>query len=221
MIFFFAFCIFLPLFALVGHGLIRQASDFIAEIEGNPPALLPLSTLLVLLFSFITSLLAVRGGTQNLAGLLIFRDTVLCSWCVVFTQLDLARRWLPLRFTNSFIISGLLYTVLPLTEIPLWVAVCDGLEMYGVLLLFRCWANRHGNEQFGLGDVYLLAGFSVWLTLPVTIVITLGALGLIMMQQLAVMAGWWVKQPEIPFAPYFCLCVSIAVLLQKMPTFTG
>lgn len=215
------FCVFLPVFALMGRSLVRQASGFIRETERVTPTNLPFSSFLVLLFAVLASVVATRGLSQCLPWHVVLRDLILLGWCVLLTELDLARQWLPLRFTNSLIFSGLLFSLLSQSGISTLMAVGDGLAMYGVLFLFRLWANRHGRERFGLGDVYLLTGLSVWLTLPTTAVIALAALGLILLQLLSSMVGLLSKQQEIPFAPYLCLCLSVAILAQRFPLSTG
>lgn len=215
------FCVFLPVFALTGRSLVRQASGFIRETEGVAPTNLPLSSFLVLLFAVLASVVTTRGLSECLPWHVVLRDLILLGWCVLLTQLDLARQWLPLRFTNGLIASGLLFSLLPQSGVSLLIALGDGLAMYGLLLLFRLWANRHGRERFGLGDVYLLTGMSVWLTLPTTAVIALAALGLIMLQLLTGKVGLPSKRQEIPFAPYLCLCLSVAILAQRFPLHTG
>lgn len=218
---FFMFCTFLPVFALAGHCLIRQAAGFIRDTEGTVPVHLPLSSLLVLLFAILAGMVSVRAFMQYQPWIFALRDLILLGWCVLFTQLDLARQWLPLRFTSSLIFSGILFTLLPQSGISTLMAAADGVMMYVLLFLFRCWANRHGIERFGQGDVYLLTGLSIWLTLPVTAAFSLAALGLIMLQQLACIAGLLLKQQEIPFAPWLCLCLSVAVLSQRFPLSAG
>ncbi|AXF78935.1 prepilin peptidase (plasmid) [Erwinia tracheiphila] len=215
------FCIFLPVFALMGRCFIQQTSEFIRETEGAIPTNLPLSSFLVLLFTVLASVVATRGLSLCLPWHVVLRDLILLGWCILLTQLDLARQWLPLRFTNSLIFSGLLFSLSPQSGKSTLMAVGDGLAMYGLLFLFRLWANRHGRERFGLGDVYLLTGLSVWLTLPVTAALALAALGLIMLQLLASTVGLLSRQQEIPFAPYLCLCLSVAILTQRFPLSTG
>jgi prepilin signal peptidase PulO-like enzyme (type II secretory pathway) len=135
------FCVFLPVFALMGRSLVRQASGFIRETEGVTPTNLPFSSFLVLLFAVLASVVATRGLSQCLPWHVVLRDLILLGWCVLLTELDLARQWLPLRFTNSLIFSGLLFSLLSQSGISTLMAVGDGLAMYGVLFLFRLWAN--------------------------------------------------------------------------------
>ena len=215
------FCVFLPVFALMGRSLVRQASGFIRETEGVAPTHLPLSSFLVLLFAVLASVVATRGLSLCLPWHVVLRDLILLGWCVLLTQLDLARQWLPLRFTNSLLFSGLLFSLFSQSGISTLMAISDGLAMFGVLFLFRLWANRHDRERFGLGDVYLLTGLSIWLKLPVAAALALGALGLIMLQLLTGMVGLLPKPREIPFAPYLCLCLSVAILTQRFPLSTG
>ncbi|MEA9445896.1 prepilin peptidase (plasmid) [Candidatus Fukatsuia symbiotica] len=211
------FCILLPIFLLMGHYLIAEAHQFIGRIEGTPPALLPFASLLIMLFAVVASLVSTRGLLLAQPWPLIFRDLMLLGWSVLLTQLDVARGWLPLRFTGGFILGGLLFTLLPYASSSALQALVEGGVIFGVLSLFRCWANRHGLERFGLGDVYLLMGLSVWLTLPVTVSLTLFALGIILLQAGLAWLGLAPQPREIPFAPYLCGSLTVAMLTQQLP----
>jgi general secretion pathway protein O len=207
-------------FVMVGIALQQQAAHFILEQEGYTPAKWSYSGVVTVLFALIASLIFIRAEYQSLPMLTVFRDLILLGWCVVLTHLDIARHWLPLSFTLNLTLSGLLFTLLSDTLMPLRHALMDGGVMMVLLSGFRVMANRQGSERFGLGDVYLLAGLSVWLTLPVTATLTLMALGLIAVQWLASRAGLLVNRQELPFAPYICFCLAMT-LLAGIPSFTG
>lgn len=215
------FCAFYPAFILTGRQLVRQAAGFIHEQEGKRPRALPGACRLVLLFAAVAALVVTRGLVLTLPAPEVLRDLLLTGWCLLLSTLDLARRWLPLRHTSGFIASGLLFSLLPGAAVTLPVAALNGLVMFTLLSVFRRWANRHGPERFGQGDVWLLAGFSAWLTLPVTAGLTLCALGLIALRHLAGLTGLMARAREVPFAPWFSLCLAASILAQRFPFSTG
>ncbi|AWK15504.1 hypothetical protein CCS41_13815 (plasmid) [Candidatus Fukatsuia symbiotica] len=201
----------------VGGAVLHTVADFFVDgplsdrrsppiywpYRRDAPALLPFASLLIMLFAVVASLVSTRGLLLAQPWPLIFRDLMLLGWSVLLTQLDVARGWLPLRFTGGFILGGLLFTLLPYASSSALQALVEGGVIFGVLSLFRCWANRHGLERFGLGDVYLLMGLSVWLTLPVTVSLTLFALGIILLQAGLAWLGLAPQPREIPFALIF------------------
>lgn len=217
-------CLLIPViftaFVVIGRGLHQQAANFIRYHEGHSPDKWPYSGVITVLFASMACLVFLRGEYQELPRLTVFRDLILLGWCVVLTHLDIARHWLPLPFTLSLTISGILFTLLSDTLLPFRHALVDWGVMMALLYGFRAIANRHGKERFGLGDAYLLAGLSIWLTLPVTAVITLMALGIIAVQWLASRTGLLVNREFIPFAPYICFCLAM-VIFAGIPSFTG
>ncbi|OVZ88267.1 hypothetical protein CBW54_09425 [Yersinia kristensenii] len=217
-------CLFAPVmfltFVVAGNALRQQATEFIQGYEGRAPHQWPYSGVITVLFALMATLVLLRGEYQELPRPAVFRDLILLGWCVVLSHLDIARYWLPLPFTLSLTFSGLLFTLLADTWLPLRQAVVDWGMMMVLLGGFRVMANRHGRERFGEGDVYLLAGLSAWLTLPVTAVLILAALGLITVQWLASRSGLLSERPSYPFAPYLCLCLAIAIL-AGIPSLTG
>lgn len=215
------FCLFMPALFLCGRRLATQAAGFIRAVEGAPPPRLPGTFRLALVFALTGSWIVTRGLSQQLPDALVFRDLMLLGWGVLLCQLDVARRWLPLAHTNAFILSGLLFTLLPGAGPSSLVAAADGLGMCGLLWLFRLWVNRHGFERFGQGDVWLIAGLSVWLTLPVAAGLTLSALLIITLRHLAALAGLLPSVRDTPLAPWLFLCVCVALLTQTFPFTTG
>lgn len=211
------FYILLPIFLLMGHYLIAEARQFIGDIEGTLPTNLPFSVVLMTLFAGVASLVSMRGLLLAQPWPLIFRDLLLLGWSVLFTQLDLARGWLPLRFTGGFILSGLLFVLLPQASSSVLQALVEGGVMFLVLSLFRWWANRHGVERFGLGDVYLLSALSLWLTLPVTASLTLWALGFVVLHAIVGRVGLVPPVRDLPFAPYLCGSLTVAIVTQQLP----
>lgn len=202
---------------LAGCALLRQAAAFIAEAEGVTPLSLAGSRRLLLLFMLQCAAVLVCGRMQELSSTLLLRNLLLAGWSLLLTQLDLARCWLPQRFTCSLIVSGLLYTLLPQSGLTFSQAAREGLMMYTGLLLFRWWVSRDGTERFGMGDVYLLTGLTVWLTLPLTVLLVLAALCLILLLQGGMAVTRRPPLRELPFAPWLCGCLNLMILL---PDFT-
>ncbi|WP_339057577.1 prepilin peptidase [Candidatus Regiella endosymbiont of Tuberolachnus salignus] len=211
------FCTLLPIFLLLGHYLITEARHCIGDIEGTLPTRLPFAVVLMTLFAGVASFVSTRGILLGQSWLLVLRDLLLLGWSVLLTQLDVARGWLPFRNTGGLIFSGLLFSLLPQAPVPFLQAMREGGVMFLGLSLFRGWVNRHGVERFGLGDVYLLSGLSLWLTLPVTASLTLWALGFVVLHVVAGKRGVVPQVRDIPFAPYLCGCLAVAILMQPLP----
>ncbi len=127
-------CLLIPViftaFVVIGRGLHQQAANFIRDHEGHSPDKWPYSGVITVLFALMASLVFLRGEYQELPRLTVFRDLILLGWCVVLTHLDIARHWLPLPFTLSLTISGMLFTLLSDTLLPFRHALVD----WGVMM---------------------------------------------------------------------------------------
>ena len=197
-----------------GRALCRQAAAFITAIEGVPPATLPGESVFPGVFTTLATITLVTHLIQGTPWTWGLRDLLLLAWCVSFTQLDLARRWLPLPFTLSFALSGLLLATLVDAVVPPLTGLLGALLLAGILLCLRAATHRQGTERLGLGDVWLLSGLCLWLPLTAVALLTTVACSLMALTLLAVRHRTTATTPQ-PFAPWLCLVLAVCTLLPR------
>ncbi|WGM03704.1 A24 family peptidase [Arsenophonus nasoniae] len=157
---------------------------------------------------FLSTLLA-PSPLQGLFSL------VFLAFLALFIYLDAASRCLPRCFTLAFGLTGGVWHFLlyPETELP---ALLTALSVFGVLWGLRILAyRRDGAAQFGLGDVYLMAGLGTWFSFPTVLwVISSAAVsgGLFLLARKLRHPIQWqenVTYRSAPFAPFLCGVAAI------------
>lgn len=100
-------------------------------------------------------------------------------------------------------------------------ALLAALSVFGVLWGLRTLSyRRDGYAQFGLGDVYLMAGLGMWLSFPAVLWVISGAAvlgGLFLLARRSRHPMQWqenVNYRSAPFAPFLCGVAVIAYVGQ-------
>lgn len=142
---------------------------------------------------------------------------VFLAFLALFTYLDAASRCLPRCFTLAFGLTGAVFRFLlyPETVPP---ALLTALSVFGVLWGLRTLAyRRDGDAQYGLGDVYLMAGLGIWFSFPAVLWVISGAAvsgGLFLLARRLRHPVQWrenVNYRSAPFAPFLCGVATIAL----------
>ncbi|QBY46506.1 hypothetical protein ArsFIN_51170 (plasmid) [Arsenophonus nasoniae] len=100
-------------------------------------------------------------------------------------------------------------------------ALLAALIIFGVLLGLRTFAyRRDGYAQFGLGDVYLMAGLGMWFSFPAVLWVISGAAvsgGIFLLARRSRHPMQWqenVTYRSAPFAPFLCGVAAITQVGQ-------
>jgi prepilin signal peptidase PulO-like enzyme (type II secretory pathway) len=135
------------------------------------------------------------------------------GFLTLFTVLDVERHWLPQRFTLAFIICGGIYGYVAQPEHIVQLMMSAGV-LWLVFWSFRAVAmRRNGDETFGLGDVYLIAGLTLWLSWLTTLYV------MIIAASMAITFLWikryWFRSVArgVPFGPFLCAVAAIVAIL--------
>lgn len=116
--------------------------------------------------------------------------------------LDALKYWLPLCFTNTFWLAGLLSATLPPYTPTPGEALVSGLLAFGVMhLIYTLSCRFYLQEAIGRGDVHLIAGLFAWLP-------AIAALHIIGIGFLLMAAGIYISQKAQPYAPYLFLALA-------------
>ncbi|ECE0486436.1 hypothetical protein KX75_19890 [Salmonella enterica subsp. enterica] len=181
----------LPAACATGWLSLRGTGLFIARYGGSQtPALQRL-------FFYSAYVVFFMATAFQQPGLLVVPYLVLLNAMLVFSDLDTGSRWLPLEFTLPFALGSLL-----LPGEPAWLHAISFAVMWAPLALVRrglMW--RHQKEVMGAGDVWLIAGLSAWLTVPVSGVLTVLALALILL--------FYRPGRDLPLAPALSLFTGV------------
>lgn len=171
------FVFLIPLALLIcAVKLAAQAKQFLYEHAAPPLTFIQLVGVnsvfilagMSLLLTQITSFLELNGISPHLSLMGTFKCLLILAWGIPMVLLDLRKCWLPLRFTNGFWISGLVFTLLPESTQNVWQALAGSIGMFVLLYLLHAAAMRlYGEEGFGRGDVHLIAGLCAWLPWPI------------------------------------------------------
>lgn len=144
-----------------------------------------------------------------------FFSLVFLAFLALLIYLDAASRCLPRCFTLAFGLTGALFRFLLYQETVL-LALLAALSVFGVLWGLRTLAyRRDGHAQFGLGDVYLMAGLGTWFSFPAVLwVISDAAVsgGLFLLARKLRHPMLWqenVTYRSAPFAPFLCGVATI------------
>lgn len=136
----------------------------------------------------------------------------------LFIYLDAASLCLPRCFTLAFGMTGAVFRFLlsPESVLP---ALLTTLSVFGVIWGLRNFAyRRDGHAQFGLGDVYLMAGLGMWFSFTAVLwVISASAVsgGLFLLARKHRSPIQWqqnIHYRSAPFAPFSCGVAAIALL---------
>ncbi|MDX6917809.1 prepilin peptidase [Pectobacterium carotovorum] len=144
----------------------------------------------------------------GLAGFLgpeqILRALLVGAWCLVLAALDIARFWLPFRFTASLALTGVVYSIWILPERNPAQLLVELSFIFIPLELVRLTANYiQKDEVFGKGDVWLITALVCWYPAFDVLAVTLIALSA------AIFTGAITKQRYLPFGPFLCLFAVI------------
>lgn len=195
--------------ALGAQPLVSQARHFLQEHEG--PALTRLQVWSVICVFTGTSLVLISGALTNIASWPdVSRSIVLLAWGIPMVLLDMRNAWLPLRYTTGFWLTGLLFTRLPGSVLPLTEALFGSAIMFVVLSGFHAAVlHLRGEEGVGLGDVHLIAALCAWFPWRLASLLSGGAF-------LLFVAGALLTRKTVqPFAPW--LFTLLAVLAGSLP----
>lgn len=143
--------------------LVNQAKQFLLKHDGPPLTQLQIRSVTIAFVGTCTVLIATTilagspwPGTVKTIGLL--------AWGIPMVLLDMRNYWLPLRYTNGFWLTGLLFTFVPGSNLTLTTALIGSSGMFMLLYAFHYSAKRlRGDEGFGMGDVHLIAALCAWL----------------------------------------------------------
>lgn len=192
-----------------GKTLLNVASQFISRMEASPPDPLPLQSVLFQIWLLMSGTFVLLGVTEAIPWRHALQGLLVGAWCLILAALDLARYWLPFRFTASMALAGAAWSLfIQPDRIPVQLLM-EGLCTFGFLLLFRMVANRVSHEEgFGLGDVWLITALVMWFPLvSVTLVITLALLAALAVSVLT-------RQACLPFGPFLCLFAVLPALIS-------
>lgn len=143
--------------------LVNQTKQFLLKHDGPPLTQLQIRSVTIAFVGTGTVLIATTilagspwPGTVKTIGLL--------AWGIPMVLLDMRNYWLPLRYTNGFWLTGLLFTFVPGSNLTLAAALIGSSGMFMLLYAFHYSAKRlRGDEGFGMGDVHLIAALCAWL----------------------------------------------------------
>lgn len=145
------------LFVLQAH----QAIRFLRMHDG-PPLTLSLLTPVALVYLLTIGWLLMLPPLLPEAA--VFRSVSLLVLAVPLTLTDLRCEWLPMRYTVTFWLGGLVSSALPYAVLAPSEALTSSLAAFAISGFVRWVVNlRQREECMGLGDVYLMAGLCAWL----------------------------------------------------------
>lgn len=204
--------------AIVQSSVVIVARRFLDFHQERPlSAIGRLVTVTSMIFTGLT-FLSTMLAPSPLQGLF---SLVFLSFLALFIYLDAASRCLLRCFTLAFGLTGAVFRLLLSPESVL-TALLAALCLFGVLWGLRTLAyRRDGYAQFGLGDVYLMAGLGMWFSFPVVLwIISGGAVsgGLFLLARRLHCPIQWqenVNYRSAPFAPFLCVVAAIALFLDR------
>lgn len=192
------------------------AGRFLLHHDETPlSAVWPGVRCLVLLFPLHAGLLA----WLNLPWMTLLFFIICDAFLSLFIFLDTASRCLPRCFTVIFCLTGAAYRfmVLPGSLLP---ATFTALVVFFALRILHMLAYRRGGSaQFGLGDVYLMAGLGMWFSFPdvlwliIAAAVSGGLFLLVRQRQHPVQWQTNVNYRSVPFAPFLCGLAVVAQIL--------
>lgn len=156
------------------------------------------------IFVLLVSLVVVLVSNFQFQSLPIICFVILFLFylSIVF-YIDCLTMFLPFRYTAQLIVSGVVFQLLYF-ETTLAFTYTVSFLLYCAFLMMRYFVNNaYQKEVFGMGDVYLITGLSLWLSAPMVFyaVILAAILGMIFIK---------IKECTIiPFAPFLCFSAAL------------
>ncbi|WP_440862561.1 prepilin peptidase [Symbiopectobacterium purcellii] len=197
---------------IVQSGVVIVARHFLDVHQERPlSAIGRMITLTCVIFTGLTFLSTILAPSplQGLFSLLFL------AFLALFIYLDAASRCLPRCFTLAFGLTGAVWRFILSPESGL-TALLTALSVFGVLWGLRTLAYRRDDRaQFGLGDVYLMAGLGLWFSFPAVLWVISGAAiagGLFLLARRSRHPIQWqenVNHRSAPFAPFLCGVAAI------------
>lgn len=202
---------------IVQSAVIIVASKFLNFHRERPLSAIGKPVMVTWVISTLLSTLSAILAPSTSHGLF---SLVFFAFLALFIYLDAASRCLPRCFTLAFGLTGAIFRFLLSSESGL-TATLTAFIVFSVLWLIRTFAYWYaGCAQFGLGDVYLMAGLGMWFSFPVVLWVIIGAVFLagiyLLVRRLRYPKRWQqdVDFRLLPFAPFLC---SVATLIYLRP----
>jgi leader peptidase (prepilin peptidase)/N-methyltransferase len=148
---------------LCARTMVRQASQFLS-VNGGPSLTRQQIRTVTAIFVCTGAVLMITAAINAFPWQSVAKCIVLLAWGIPMVLLDARNYWLPLRYTTGFWLTGLLFTLLPESQLSPVTALISSLSMFACLYAFYlCSRFLRGYEGFGLGDVHLIAALCAWL----------------------------------------------------------
>lgn len=194
----------LPMIYPAGKKLLCISESYIERMDSVSEQENQLHHELLKVWLILCVVLIVVGLADFLGPEQIIRGLLVGAWCLVLAALDIARFWLPFRFTASLAITGVMYSTWILPERNPAQLLAEISFIFIPLELVRRSANYvQKDEVFGKGDVWLITALVCWYPAFDVLAVTLIALSA------AICTGAMTKQRYLPFGPFLCLFAVI------------
>ncbi|MEH3481625.1 prepilin peptidase [Enterobacter cloacae] len=194
----------LPMIYPVGKKLLHISESYIERMESVSEPENQLHHELLKVWLILSIVLIAVGLAGFMEPEQIIRGLLVGAWCLVLAALDLARFWLPFRFTASLAITGVMFSIWVLPERHPAQLLAEISFIFIPLELVRLSANYfQKDEVFGKGDVWLITALVCWYPAFDVLAVTLIAL------LAAICTGAMTKQRYLPFGPFLCLFAVI------------
>ncbi|HGH4623570.1 TPA: prepilin peptidase [Enterobacter cloacae] len=194
----------LPMIYPAGKVLLRISESYIERMDSVRKPENQMHHELFKVWLILCVVLIAVGLVGFLGPEQIIRGLLVGAWCLILAALDLARFWLPFRFTASLAITGVMYSIWVLPERNPAQLLAEISFIFIPLELVRLLANFiQKDEVFGKGDVWLITALVCWYPAFDVLAVTLIALSA------AICTGAMTKQRYLPFGPFLCLFAVI------------
>ncbi|MBW4204164.1 prepilin peptidase [Enterobacter cloacae subsp. cloacae] len=194
----------LPMIYPAGKVLLRISESYIERMDSVRKPENQMHHELFKVWLILCVVLIAVGMVGFLGPEQIIRGLLVGAWCLILAALDLARFWLPFRFTASLAITGVMYSIWVLPERNPAQLLAEISFIFIPLELVRLLANYiQKDEVFGKGDVWLITALVCWYPAFDVLAVTLIALSA------AICTGAMTKQRYLPFGPFLCLFAVI------------
>lgn len=194
----------LPMIYPAGKALLRISESYIERMDRVRKPENQMHHELFKVWLILCVVLIAVGLVGFLGPEQIIRGLLVGAWCLILAALDLARFWLPFRFTASLAITGVMYSIWVLPERNPAQLLAEISFIFIPLELVRLLANYiQKDEVFGKGDVWLITALVCWYPAFDVLAVTLIALSA------AICTGAMTRQRYLPFGPFLCLFAVI------------
>lgn len=194
----------LPWLYPVGQKLLFISESYIERMDRGSEPEVTLHHELLKVWLILCVFLVLVGIVGFLGPEQIIRGFLVGAWCLILAALDIARFWLPFRFTASLALTGIAYSLWVLPERNPAQLMAEIGFIFVPLELVRRTANYiQKDEVFGKGDVWLITALVCWYPAFDVLAVTLIALSA------AICTGAMTKQRYLPFGPFLCLFAVI------------